>query len=53
MIELDPTLVTVIMMGAFIGGVLSGYPLAIVTGGAGVIIGFLLFGQPVFNIIYM
>jgi tripartite ATP-independent transporter DctM subunit len=53
MIELSPTIVTVIMMGAFIGGVLSGYPLAIVTGGAGVIIGFLLFGQPVFNIIYM
>jgi len=53
MIELDPVATTIIMMVAFIGGVLTGYPLAVVTGGIGVIAGFLLFGTPVFNIMYM
>jgi tripartite ATP-independent transporter DctM subunit len=53
MIDVSPGTVTIIMMCAFIGGVLTGYPLAIVTGGAGIVIGFLLFGDTVFNIVYM
>lgn len=53
MIEVSPEIATLIMMLAFIGGVLSGYPLAVVAGGAGIAIGYLLFGFPVFNIVYM
>ena len=53
MIDISPELATIILAGAFIGGVLTGYPLAIVTGGAGIVLGYILFGESVFNIVYM
>jgi len=44
MIDISPELVTAIMMGGILVGVLFGYPLAIVVGGIGIVMGILLFG---------
>jgi tripartite ATP-independent transporter DctM subunit len=44
MIDISPELVTIIMMGGILVGVLFGYPLAIVVGGIGIVMGVLLFG---------
>jgi len=44
MIDISPELVTAIMMGGILVGVLLGYPLAIVVGGIGIVMGILLFG---------
>jgi tripartite ATP-independent transporter DctM subunit len=44
MIDISPELVTIIMMGGILVGVLLGYPLAIVVGGIGIVMGVLLFG---------
>ncbi|MBL7126469.1 MAG: TRAP transporter large permease subunit, partial [Dehalococcoidales bacterium] len=44
MINVDPQLVTFIMLGGILVGVLFGYPLAIVVGGIGIGMGILLFG---------
>ena len=44
MIDISPELVTAIMMGGILVGVLLGYPLAIVVGGIGIVMGTLLFG---------
>jgi len=44
MIDISPELVTAIMLGGILVGVLFGYPLAIVVGGIGIVMGFLLFG---------
>ena len=52
MIELSPEIVTIIMMGGILLGVLTGFPLAIPIGGMGVIFGYLLFGASAFDIIY-
>jgi len=52
MIELSPEITTIIMMGAILLGVLTGFPLAIPIGGVGVIMGYLLFGPTSFEIIY-
>jgi len=52
MIELSPEVITIIMMGAILLGVLTGFPLAIPIGGVGVIMGYLLFGPTSFEIIY-
>ncbi len=52
MIELSPELVVIIMFGGILVGVLIGYPLALSIGGVGLIIGYILFGPPVFDIIY-
>jgi len=52
MIELSPEITTIIMLGAIVLGVLTGFPLAIPIGGVGVIMGYLLFGPSSFEIIY-
>ena len=44
MISVDPELVTYIMLGGILVGVLLGYPLAMVVGGIGIVMGILLFG---------
>ncbi len=52
MIQLSPEVTTIIMLGGVLIGVLTGFPLAIPLGGTGVIMGYLLFGPPVFDLIY-
>ncbi len=52
MISISPELVTVIMLGGVLLGVLTGFPLAIPIGGMAVIMGFLLYGTPSFHLIY-
>ena len=44
MIDISPELITGIMLSGILVGVLLGYPLAIVVGGIGIVMGFLLFG---------
>lgn len=44
MIDVSPELITIIMLGGILVGVLFGYPLAIVVGGIGIVMGALLFG---------
>jgi tripartite ATP-independent transporter DctM subunit len=52
MIDLSPELVTILMLGGVLVGVLIGYPLAIPVGALGLIFGFLLYGVPVFDLVY-
>ena len=52
MIEISPELVTVIMLGGILVGVFSGYPLAVVIGGIGFIVGYLLLGASVADLMY-
>jgi len=51
-IDISPELVTILMLGGVLAGVLLGYPLAIPVGALGLIFGFLLFGTPVFDLLY-
>ena len=44
MIDISPELIAFIMLGGILVGVLFGYPLAIVVGGIGIVMGILLFG---------
>ena len=44
MIDISPELITFIMLGGILVGVLFGYPLAVVVGGIGIVMGILLFG---------
>ncbi len=50
--NMSPEVVTLLMFGTLIVGVLTGFPLAIPIGGVGVIMGFLLFGPNSFDLIY-
>jgi len=52
MIELGPELVTAIMLGGVLVGVLTGYPIGIVIGALTLIVGFLEFGTAVGEVIY-
>ena len=53
MIELSGELITILMLGGILVGVLLGYPLAIVVGGVGIVMGMLLFGPHIsLEIIY-
>jgi len=52
MIDLSPEIITIMMLGGVLVGVLIGYPLAIPVGALGLIFGFLLFGTPVFDLLY-
>jgi len=52
MSELSPEIITLLMFGGVLLGVLTGFPLAIPIGGVGVIFGFALFGVPAFDLIY-
>jgi len=51
-IDLSPEIVTILMLGGVLVGVMIGYPLAIPVGALGLIFGFLLFGTPVFDLLY-
>ena len=51
MIDLSPEIITIMMLGGVLVGVLIGYPLAIPVGALGLIFGFLLFGTPVFDLL--
>ena len=44
MIEISPEIITVLMLGGILVGVLLGYPLAIAIGGIGIIAGLIFFG---------
>jgi len=44
MIDVSPELVTIIMFSAILVGVVLGYPLSLVVGGIGIVMGILLFG---------
>ena len=50
--QLSPEVITLLMFGTLVVGVLTGFPLAIPIGGVGVITGFLLFGPTSFDLIY-
>jgi len=52
MIELSPEIVCLIMLGGLVFGVLIGYPIAFVIGAIGLIVGYVLFGATVFNLLY-
>ena len=52
MIDISPELVTLLLLLGVLLGVMTGYPLALVIGGIGLVIGFLAFGPTVVNILY-
>lgn len=52
MIQLSPEAVTILFFGGILLGVLTGYPLAIVLGGVGLIIGSLTMGEAAFALMY-
>jgi len=52
MIELSPEILTVVMLGGIMVGILSGFPLAIPVGAMGLILGYLLMGPSVLNLMY-
>jgi len=52
LIDLSPEVVTAIMMGGILVGVLTGFPLAFVVGSIGLIGGYLLLGDAAFEILY-
>ncbi len=52
MIELSPEVITAIMIGGILLGVLTGFPLAFVVGSVGLIMGYLLLGDAAFEILY-
>jgi tripartite ATP-independent transporter DctM subunit len=47
MVDLSPELITIIMFGGILIGILLGYPLAIILGGVAMVIGLLTIGTPV------
>ena len=53
MVEISPTLVVIVMFGGVLITVLLGYPLFICLGGIGMVVGFLVLGPPVFNLLHM
>ncbi len=50
--SLPPETITIIMFGALLVGVLTGFPLAVPIGAVGVISGYLLFGPRSFDLMY-
>ena len=49
MVELSPEIITILMFGGLLVGILFGYPLAIVIGGVGLFAGILFLGPMVFK----
>jgi tripartite ATP-independent transporter DctM subunit len=47
MIDLSPEMITILMLGGILVFVLLGYPLALVVGGMGIVMGILLFGPTI------
>ena len=52
MIELSPEIITIIMLGGVLVGVLTGFPLAPVVAGVALIVGYLTWGGPVTELFY-
>lgn len=52
MIDLSPELVTIIMMGGVLVGVLTGYPLGFIVGALALAVGYTVFGGQVVDVIY-
>jgi len=52
MIELSPEIITILMLGGILVGVLTGYPLAIVIGAVALIVGYASFGSVIVSILY-
>jgi len=50
MVEWSPELITILMFGGALIGILLGYPLGVVLSGVAMIIGFLTIGLPIFNL---
>lgn len=53
MIDLSPEIITVIMMGGLLVGILTGLPLAYVFGFVAIVVGYAVWGDRVFDVIYM
>jgi tripartite ATP-independent transporter DctM subunit len=49
LVELSPEIITIIMFGGLLLGILLGYPLAVVIGGVGMFAGFMFLGPMVFK----
>jgi len=52
MIELSPEIITILMLGGVLLGVLSGYPIALPVGAVSLIVGYVVFGGAVVDLIY-
>lgn len=52
MIEISPEIITIIMLGGVLVGLLVGYPLAPVLAGVALIVGYLTWGGPVTDLFY-
>lgn len=52
MIDLSPVLITAVMLGAILVLVMTGFPIALVVGSIGLIVGYLVFGGTAFEIMY-
>ncbi len=52
MIELSPEIITILMLGGLLVGVLTGFPLAFVIGAIAIIFGFLVWGDAVAQLLY-
>ena len=52
MIDISPELLTLLMLGGVLVGVMTGYPLALIIGGVGLIVGYIAFGPTVLDILY-
>ena len=52
MIDISPELLTVLMLGGVLLGVMTGFPLALMIGGVGLIVVYLAFGPTVLDILY-
>lgn len=52
MIDMSPEMVTILMLGGLVVGVLTGFPLALPIGAVALVMGFLTFGDKVVPLIY-
>jgi len=52
LINLSPEVITVIMLGGILVLVMTGFPIALVVGSVGLIVGYLVFGDPALEIMY-
>ena len=52
MIEISPLWVTILMLGGLIVTILSGFPIALPIGFVALVVGYLVFGAPVLDVIY-
>jgi len=53
MVDISPSLVVILMFGAVFVTVLLGYPLFLCLGGVAMVVGFLVMGPPVFNLLHL